>query len=151
MTFHDTGGSTLVHSTCGELLHNISPSPHLTHPHLLKVTRSGHLVVHYADQKGCLVVYSCNGELLSQLPLEGPALVSAGYTYVHMYVQALSDMMVVLWCVQAMAVSEDGRFLVCGGFDCTVRVFSTFDLRLRHTHPACLSRIRSLHVTADQR
>lgn len=68
-------GSTLVHSTCGELLHNISPSSHLTHPHLLRITRNGHLVVHYANQKGCLAVYTCNGSLISQLKLEEPALV----------------------------------------------------------------------------
>ena len=76
-----TDGSTLIHSVSGELLHNISPgSPGgppggLSYPHLLRLTRSGHLVVHYADQKGVLVVFSCNGNLLSRLQLDGPALV----------------------------------------------------------------------------
>lgn len=72
-------GSTLVHSISGELLHNISPpSAHLLHPHLVRITRMGHLVLHYADQKGCLAVYTCNGRLLSLLPLDGPALVRTG-------------------------------------------------------------------------
>ncbi len=76
-------GSTLIHSISGELLHNLSPGPPgqggppggLSHPHLLRLTRSGHLVVHYADQKGVLVVYTSNGNMLSRLQLDGPALV----------------------------------------------------------------------------
>lgn len=69
-------GSILIHSVFGELLHEIAPSSsHLSHPHLVRVTSSGLLVVHYADQKGCLAVYNSNGKQLSRLPLEGPALV----------------------------------------------------------------------------
>ena len=60
-------------------------------------------------------------------------------------------LVLVLVCVQALAVSEDGRYLVSGGFDCTVCVFSTSNLCLCHAHPPCLSRIRSLHLSKDQR
>ena len=80
---HYVDDSTLIHSISGELLHNISPgggpSGGLSYPHLLQMTRSGHLVVHYADQKGVLAVFTSNGKLLSRLALDGPALVCMLY------------------------------------------------------------------------
>ncbi len=33
-------------------------------------------IVHYADQKGCLTVFNCNGKQLAYRPLNEPALVS---------------------------------------------------------------------------
>ena len=38
-------------------------------------------IVHYADQKGCLTVFTCNGKQLAYRPLNEPALVS--YVFVN--------------------------------------------------------------------
>ena len=114
--------------------------------------------MHYADQKGCLTVFTCNGKLLSQLSLEGPALVRGDLLP---FIPCCSTCIPHLFHIpiphsystfhQAIAMTEDGKHLVSGGFDCTVRVFSTHNLQLRHTHPPFNSRIRSLHITKDQR
>ena len=68
-------GSCLVHSTCGELLHKLSSSRNWTFPHLITLTNRGHIIVHYADQKGCLAAFSCNGKQFAQCALGDPALV----------------------------------------------------------------------------
>ena len=68
-------GSCLVHSTGGELLHKLVSAYNWTFPHLITLTSRGHIVVHYADQKGCIVVFSCNGKQFAQCALGDPALV----------------------------------------------------------------------------
>lgn len=73
-------GYSLVHTAGGELLHKLVPNSQWLYPHLTAITRNGHIVVHYADQKGGLVVFTCNGEELCQQPLNDRALVS-GYRY----------------------------------------------------------------------
>ena len=69
-------GYSLVHTTYGELLHKLVPSTQWLYPHLTAITRNGHIVIHYADQKGGLVVFTCNGEELCQQSLTDRALVS---------------------------------------------------------------------------
>ena len=68
-------GYCLVHSTRGELLHKVTPSSQWVHPHLIRLTRNGQFVVHYADHKGCLAVFTCNGKQLCVCALTDPALV----------------------------------------------------------------------------
>ncbi len=69
-------GYCLVHSCSGELLHKVTPSAQWMHPHLVCLTPDGHFVVHYADQKGCLALFTCNGQQLSHHTLDEPTLVS---------------------------------------------------------------------------
>ena len=53
--------------------------------------------------------------------------------------------------MQAMTVSQCGRYLVAGGFDCKVRVFLTHSLERNYVYEAFTSSIRSLHMSQDQR
>ena len=53
--------------------------------------------------------------------------------------------------MQAMIVSQCGRYLVAGGFDCKVRVFLTHSLERNYVYEAFTSSIRSLHMSQDQR
>lgn len=69
-------GSCLVHSNSGELLHKLVPSFQWVHPHMIDIMRDGRIVVHYADQKGCLAIFSCNERQLCHCQLGDPALVS---------------------------------------------------------------------------
>ena len=57
-------GNCLVHNTSGELLHKLVSAYNWLFPHLIAMTTRGHVVVHYADQKGCIAVFSCNGSSL---------------------------------------------------------------------------------------
>ena len=50
-----------------------------------------------------------------------------------------------------MTVSECGRYLVAGGFDCKVRVFLAHSLERNYVYEAFSSSIRSLHFSHDQR
>ena len=50
-----------------------------------------------------------------------------------------------------MTVSECGRYLVAGGFDCKVRVFLAHSLERNYVYEAFTSSIRSLHFSHDQR
>jgi WD40 repeat protein len=118
-------GNCLVHNTSGELLHKLVPACNWSFPHLITLTNRGHIVVHYADQKGCISVFSCNGQQLTQCALGDPAL--------------------------AMTVSRCGRYLVAGGFDCKVRVFLCHSLERNYVYEAFNSSIRSLHFSNDQR
>lgn len=77
ISIYSSDGYSLVHTTYGELLHKLVPSTQWLYPHLTTITRNGSIVIHYADQKGGLVVYTCNGEELCQQPLTDRALVSA--------------------------------------------------------------------------
>ena len=76
-----TDGSCLVHSTSGELLHKLVSSSNWSLPHLVMLTSRGDTVVHYTDQKGCMVTYSCNGAQLAQCALGDPALVCSNYQH----------------------------------------------------------------------
>ncbi len=69
-------GYCLIHSVSGELLHKVTPRAQWMHPHLVCLTTEGQFVVHYADQKGCLALFTCNGQQLAQHKLDEPALVS---------------------------------------------------------------------------
>ena len=71
-------GNCLVHNTSGELLHKLVSAYNWLFPHLIAMTTRGHIVVHYADQKGCIAVFSCNGKQFAQCALGDPALV-----YIH--------------------------------------------------------------------
>ena len=71
-------GNCLVHNTSGELLHKLVSAYNWLFPHLISMTTRGHIVVHYADQKGCIAVFSCNGKQFAQCALGDPALV-----YIH--------------------------------------------------------------------
>lgn len=64
-----------MHSTSGELLHKLVSQYNWMFPHLITLTSRGHIVVHYADQKGCIAVFSCNGQQFAQCALGDPALV----------------------------------------------------------------------------
>lgn len=64
-----------MHSTSGELLHKLVSEYNWMFPHLITLTSRGHIVVHYADQKGCIAVFSCNGQQFAQCALGDPALV----------------------------------------------------------------------------
>ena len=68
-------GNCLVHNTSGELLHKLVSVCSWLFPHLIGLTSRGHVVVHYADQKGCIAVFSCNGRQFAQCALGDPALV----------------------------------------------------------------------------
>lgn len=68
-------GYCLVHSTSGELLHKVTPQAQWIHPHLIKLTRNGQFVVHYADRKGGVASFTCNGKQLCERALPEPALV----------------------------------------------------------------------------
>ena len=70
-----------MHTTCGELLHKLVPSTKWMYPHLTTITRNGSIVIHYTDQKGGVVVYTCNGEELCQQSLGDRALVSQSHNY----------------------------------------------------------------------
>lgn len=52
---------------------------------------------------------------------------------------------------KALAVSEDGCYVVCGGIDCKVWVFETHNLELKFVYETCGSTIRSLHISKDQK
>ena len=52
---------------------------------------------------------------------------------------------------QAMTVSQCGKYLVAGGFDCKVRVFLAHSLERNYVYEAFTSSIRSLHFSHDQR
>lgn len=54
-------------------------------------------------------------------------------------------------CVQALAVTEDGGYIVTGGFDCRVRVFTAHNMKLHFTHESFDSTIRTLHISHDSR
>lgn len=69
-------GYCLVHTTSGELLHKVTPTAQWMHPHLVCLTTNGHFIVHYADQKGCLAVFTCNAKQICQHTLNEPTLVS---------------------------------------------------------------------------
>ena len=66
----------LVDGNC--LLHKLVSAYNWLFPHLIAMTTRGHVVVHYADQKGCIAVFSCNGKQFAQCALGDPALV-----YIH--------------------------------------------------------------------
>ena len=69
-------GWCLLHSTSGELLHKLVPSSSIwSHPHMIVYSPKNHFIIHYADQKGCLTAFSCNGKQLAYRPLNEPALV----------------------------------------------------------------------------
>jgi hypothetical protein len=68
-------GNCLVHNTSGELLHKLVSAFNWSFPHLISLTNRGHIVIHYADQKGCIGVFSCNGKQFAQCALGDPALV----------------------------------------------------------------------------
>ena len=118
-------GCCLVHSMTGELLHKLLPPSQRTHPHLTTFTSNGHILVHYSDQKGALDMFSCNGRHLCELTLQDNIL--------------------------ALAVSDDGCYVVCGGIDCKVWVFETHNLELKFVYETCGSTIRSLHISKDQK
>ena len=69
-------GCCLLHSTTGELLHNLVPTNAWNHPHMIAPCPQGLYVIHYADKKGCLAVFTCNGQQLCYKSLDEPALVS---------------------------------------------------------------------------
>ena len=50
-----------------------------------------------------------------------------------------------------MTVSQCGKYLVAGGFDCKVRVFLAHSLERNYVYEAFTSSIRSLHFSHDQR
>ncbi|XP_019855658.1 PREDICTED: lipopolysaccharide-responsive and beige-like anchor protein [Amphimedon queenslandica] len=118
-------GCCLIHSTNGELLHKLVPSNPWTHPHIIKSSPQGHFIVHYADQKGCLAVFSCNGKQLCYKGLGEPAL--------------------------AVSVSNDGQYLVIGGFSSRVYVLLLDSLSVVHAYDKNESSIRSLHMSKDNR
>ena len=72
-------GNCLVHNTSGELLHKLVSAFNWSFPHLISMTTRGHIVIHYADQKGCIGVFSCNGRQFAQCALGDPALVGADF------------------------------------------------------------------------
>lgn len=76
-----TAGLCLLHGTSGELLHKLVPNTAWTHPHMISSTPRGNFLVHYADQKGCLAVFTCNGKQLAYRSLNEPALVSSPFCY----------------------------------------------------------------------
>ena len=53
--------------------------------------------------------------------------------------------------IQALTVTEDGRYVITGGFDCRVRVFSIHNMKLKYSHEPFNSSIRSLFISKDQR
>ncbi len=53
--------------------------------------------------------------------------------------------------VQALAVTKDGRYVITGGFDCRVKVFSAHNMKLQYSHESFDSSIRSLHISEDQK
>ncbi len=53
--------------------------------------------------------------------------------------------------MQALAVTEDGGYVVTGGFDCQVKVFTAHNMKLHYTHESFDSTIRTLHISHDQR
>ena len=71
------------------------------------------------------------------------------YTMIPLYIFS-----VVCCCMlhtQAMTVSQCGKYLVAGGFDCKVRVFLAHSLERNYVYEAFTSSIRSLHFSHDQR
>jgi WD40 repeat protein len=118
-------GCCLIHGTSGELLHKLVPSSPWCHPHMCLSCPDGSFVIHYADVKGCLSVFTCNGGLISYKSLEEPAL--------------------------AMTLTPDGHHLIIGGFTARVYVLNVYNLNVIHVYDQCESSIRSLHVSHDHR
>ena len=52
---------------------------------MISSTPRAHFLVHYADQKGCLAVFTCNGKQLAYRSLNEPALVSSGSCYSQLH------------------------------------------------------------------
>lgn len=53
--------------------------------------------------------------------------------------------------LQALAMTKDGRFVIIGGFDCRVKVFTAHDMKLKYAHERFDSSIRSLYISEDQK
>lgn len=88
-------GCCLIHSISGELLHKLVPSNPWSCPHLISHSSEGLFIVHYADQKGCLAVFTCNGQQLCYKSLKEPALVS--YITVRNFIGYSGQKLTVLW------------------------------------------------------
>ena len=49
-----------------------------------------------------------------------------------------------------MSLSRDGQYIVTGGFDCKIKVFSAHNLQLKYTHEPLGSSIRSLYLSEEE-
>jgi WD40 repeat protein len=73
--FCPSGGTCLLHTVDGDLLHSLTPPLSLSRPHLACISCNGHVILEYSDGTGYMVVYSCNGKLMAHQSLEEQLLV----------------------------------------------------------------------------
>ena len=97
-------------------------------------------------------VLSSNGVNLCKVEIiELCADVRDGTTYTMIPLYIFSVVCCCMLHTQAMTVSQCGKYLVAGGFDCKVRVFLAHSLERNYVYEAFTSSIRSLHFSHDQR
>ena len=108
----------------------------------MKTSPQGYFIVHYADQKGCLAVFNCNGKQLCYKALGEPALVNN---------DIIMNDDIQLLLIQAMSVSHDGQYIVIGGFSSRAYVLLLESLGVVHAYDKNESSIRSLHMSHDNR
>jgi hypothetical protein len=117
------GGTCLLHTVDGDLLHSLTPPLSLSRPHLACISCNGHVILEYSDGTGYMVVYSCNGKLMAHQSLEEQLL--------------------------AMTISSTGDYIVSGGFGKKIVVRKLQNLEVSTVLPKCNSSIRSLDLSHD--
>jgi len=98
---------------------------------------------HWVGIVGCLNYFNhplVAGRLLFKLDVDVMCL---SLNILHSFVPCYNP--------QALAVTKDGRYVITGGFDCIVNVFTAHNMKLKHSHERFDSSIRSLHISDDQK
>jgi len=120
-------GPILVHTVYGELLRQFEPVDHtiLESPTQLYMLQDAESVC-VVYQNNHLAFFTINGKQLNDAKIEDDSIL-------------------------AVAMSQDGLFLIIGGEKGTVYIYSAHDLTLVYTFPACDASVKSLAITHDQK
>jgi len=118
-------GACLLHSISGDLLYSLKGPSVCQHPRLISISNIGNILVNYSDENGYMAMYTSNGKILSHVKLTEQNL--------------------------AAVFTNDGCFLIAGGFGRSFQVWRSFDLVLLSVFPPCDGSIRALALTQDQK